>query len=210
MQDIKLGLCDSEVIKYREKYGENKLEKGKKKSFFSLFISNFSDPIIRVLLIALFINTVFMFPNINWFEAGGIALSICISTLVSTLSEYSNENAFEKLREQNEGSISLVRRDGKIREIGAEEIVVNDIIVLNPGMRIQADAELFSGELSVDESALTGESVEVKKNEDDKKLLKGALVCSGYAEAMVRSVGKDSYYGKIAGELCVDTRPSPL
>ena len=210
MQDIKSGLSDSEVIKYREKYGENKLEKGKKKSFFSLFISNFSDPIIRVLLIALFINTVFMFPEINWFEAGGIALSICISTLVSTLSEYSNENAFEKLREQNEGSISLVRRDGKIREIGAEEIVVNDIIVLNPGMRIQADAELFSGELSVDESALTGESVEVKKNEDDKKLLKGALVCSGYAEARVRSVGKDTYYGKIAGELSVDTRPSPL
>jgi Ca2+-transporting ATPase len=59
MQDIKAGLNESEVIKYREKYGENKLERSKKKSFFSLFISNFSDPIIRVLLIALFINTVF-------------------------------------------------------------------------------------------------------------------------------------------------------
>ena len=210
MQDIKVGLSESEVIKYREKYGENKLERGKKKSFFSLFVSNFSDPIIKVLLIALFVNTVFMFPDINWFEAGGIALSICISTLVSTLSEYSNENALEKLREQSNSGASLVRREGKIKEINAEEIVVNDIIVLNPGMRIQADAELISGELSVDESALTGESAEVKKGADDKKLLKGALICSGYGEARVHSVGKDTYYGKIAGELNIDTRPSPL
>ena len=52
MQDIKVGLSESEVIKYREKYGENKLERGKKKTFFSLFVSNFSDPIIKVLLIS--------------------------------------------------------------------------------------------------------------------------------------------------------------
>ncbi len=210
MQDIKTGLSDNEVIKYREKYGSNRLERGKKRSFFSLFISNFSDPIIRVLIIALFLNIIFVFPNINWFESGGIAVSICISTLVSALSEYSNENAFERLRAESESSVCLVRRMGEVREISAEEIVVNDIIILNPGMRIQADAELLSGELGIDESALTGESTEVKKNQNDKKLLKGALICSGYGEAIVRTVGKDTYYGKIAGELTIDTRPSPL
>ena len=210
MQDIKNGLNDEEVLKYRERYGRNTISQGKRKSFFSSFISNFSDPIIRVLIIALFINIIIMFPKVNWFEAGGIAVSILISTLVSTVSEYSNENAFKRLKEENESSLCIERRNGQSIELDSEEIVVNDIVILNPGMRIQADAKIISGEISVDESMLTGESAEISKNTDNPSIMKGSLVISGYATARVTAVGESTYYGKSARELRTDTRPSPL
>ena len=68
------GLSNTEVEKSRQKYGENKLNEYKRKSFLKCFISNLKDPIIKVLIIALFINIIVMFPNINWFESGGITI----------------------------------------------------------------------------------------------------------------------------------------
>ena len=210
MTDIERGLTDEEVIKNRKSFGENKMEKPPKKGFFKRYLENFSDPIIRILIGALFVNIIFMIPNINWFECGGIAISVLVSTLVSTYSEYSNENAFEKLREQSESAYSTVRRNGEIFDIPSEELVVGDILILNSGTRIQADTEILSGEISVDESTLTGESAEIRKNKDNKNALKGSLVCSGSCITSVKGVGENTYYGRTAKELVSDTRPSPL
>lgn len=210
MTDIERGLTDAEVEKNRSRFGENRIEKPARKGFFKRYLENFSDPIIRILLGALFINIVFMIPNINWFECGGIAISVLVSTLVSTYSEFSNENAFEKLKEQSEGASATVKRNGKIEEIPAEKLVVGDIVLLSSGTRIQADALVVKGEISVDESMLTGESAEVKRGCDDGEILKGSLVCSGSCMCEVKRVGDDTYYGKTAKELAADTRPSPL
>ena len=210
MTDIERGLTDDEVIKNRKIFGENRIEKPTRKGFFKRYLGNFSDPIIRILIGALFINIVFMIPQINWFECGGIAISVLVSTLVSTYSEYSNENAFERLKEQSEGALSVVRRNREAVEIPAEELVVGDIMLLTSGTRIQADAQVLTGEISVDESMLTGESAEVKRNKDTGDVLKGSLVCSGSCVAIVKKVGGDTYYGKTARELSLDTRPSPL
>ncbi|MBP3495224.1 MAG: calcium-translocating P-type ATPase, PMCA-type [Clostridia bacterium] len=211
------GLSKEEVLLARQKYGENVLKRKEKKSFLKSFISNLSDPIIRVLIIALFVNIVFMFPNINWFESGGILASIIIATLVSTISEYSSENAFEKLSALEENVKCLVKRDGEVVEIFPSEIVVGDIIVLEAGNGIYADAQIISGEISVDESALTGESTEIvkttKNTENDErktKALRGSTVLSGYALARVCEIGENTYYGKVAKELSEGTRPSPL
>ena len=210
MQDIEKGLSDREVALSREKYGANVLREVKKKTFFKCYLSNFSDPIIRVLLVALFINIAFMIPNINWFESGGIAFSVLVSTLVSTYSEYSSENAFEKLREQGEGVKCAVIRNGEKTEIPPEEIVVKDILFLDSGVRIQADGEIISGKISVDESMLTGESAEIIKNTKGEKIYKGSFVRGGSAFARVTSVGENTYYGKAAKELTTETRASPL
>ncbi|MBQ8392378.1 MAG: calcium-translocating P-type ATPase, PMCA-type [Clostridia bacterium] len=210
MQDIERGLSDLQVEESRLRYGANILTPPKKKGFFRRYISNFSDPIIRVLLIALFVNIVFMLPDINWFECGGIVVSVLVSTLVSTYSEYSNENAFERLRAQSESALTEVRRNGERRNIPSDEIVVGDIMILTPGVRIQADGEIIVGQISVDESMLTGESGEVRRDKENKKVLKGALVCSGAATVLVNAVGEGTYYGKTARELSTDTRPSPL
>ncbi len=209
MQDIKNGLTPEQVALSREQYGENKLCEYKRKSFFKCFLSNLSDPIIKVLIGALFINVIFMFPNINWFESGGILFSIIISSLVSTVSEYSSENTFEKLKESNTESTAVVKRGGGVVEINAEEVVVGDIYIVNAGESIAADCIVLAGEINVDESALTGESAEVYKKAGDK-LLKGSLAVGGGCEALVNGVGESTYYGKVAKELRSDTRPSPL
>ncbi len=217
MKDIKKGLSTSEVALSREKYGANKLSCEKKKSFFKSFFQNLSDPIIRVLIVALFLNIIFMFPNINWFEAGGIAMSILIATLVSTLSEFSSDNAFEKLKAQSENTLCRVRRDGSITEIPVEEIVVGDILILSSGERAGADMVIYEGSVTVDESALTGESTEIKKiakskaeAERENTVLKGSLILSGVAECEIIAVGQNTYYGRVASELGQNTRPSPL
>ncbi|MBR2444765.1 MAG: calcium-translocating P-type ATPase, PMCA-type [Clostridia bacterium] len=210
IEEIK-GLSREEVIASREKNGENRLKAGKRKTFIKSFFSNLNDPIIRVLIIALFVNIIVMLPNINWFEIGGICASIIISTLVSTISEHGQENAFERLRQENENKTVIVKRAEGVFEIPSEELVVGDIMLLSQGEGIYADAQLLTGSLLVDESALTGESKEIKKSAGKGgALYKGSLISSGNAEARVTGVGENTYYGRVAKELKSNTRPSPL
>ena len=209
MQDNEKGLSDEQVISSRRQHGENKLCEYKRKSFMRCFLSNLNDPIIKVLIGAFVINIVFMFPNVNWFESGGILLSVIIATSVSTFSEYSSENTFERLRAENRNTTVIVKRDGGVCEIKAEEVVVGDLCIITSGQSVAADCTVLHGEISVDESALSGESSEVKKTTGDT-LLKGSLVLSGECHAKAEKVGGETYYGKIAKELAEDTRPSPL
>ena len=208
------GLSEKEVEESRLKYGENKISEYKRKSFIKGFLGNLNDPIIRVLIVALLINMIFMFPNINWIESGGLATSILISTLVSTISEYSSENTFERLREESKKQLAVVKRVGGVCEIPASLVVVGDLMLISPGQSIVADGKMLEGEIFLDESALTGESREVRKSaggsEDSSRILKGSLVVSGSGMAIVERVGEATYYGTVARELKEETRPSPL
>lgn len=209
------GLNENEVIKSRREYGENKMPMQKRKSFIKSFLSGLGDPIIKVLIGALVINIIVMFPNINWFESGGICATIIIATLVSTISEYSSENAFEKLKEKSENVSVVAIRNSKNQEIPQEELVVGDIVMVSFGMIVPADGELIEGEIFTNESALTGESNEARKYAKsdtpyDKSLLKGSIITQGNGIMRVSAVGQSTYYGKIAKELTEETRPSPL
>lgn len=212
MTEPKKGLSAEQVVKSREKNGKNVISTARKASFFKSFISNLSDPIIRVLIIAMTLSVIFKFPNVNWIETGGIALSVLIATLVSTISEYSSSGAFERLKAESENVISRVRRSSEVCEIPAEELVVGDIVILTSGERVSADMCLLNGEIRVDESALTGESKEIKKSAENGKstVLKGSLVTAGYCECEVVAVGNSTYYGNVAQDLTKSTRPSPL
>ena len=211
MQEFK-ALTDEEVLSSRARHGENKLTEYKKKGFLRSFFSNLGDPIIKVLIVALFINIVVSFPRINWIESIGIATSIMIATLVSTISEYSSENAFEKLRQRDREAMVAVKRAKGEHKIPESDVVVGDIVILESGMAVPADIELYSGEISVDESSLTGESEEVTRSGEKGKniVLKGSLITGGYAEGIVTAVGEKTYYGRVANELGRETRPSPL
>ena len=81
------GLTDSQVKESAQKYGINRLEKQKTPSFFARLIGNLGDPIIRILLIALGVNLIFMLGSFDWFETFGIIVALSIATLVTTLSE---------------------------------------------------------------------------------------------------------------------------
>ena len=87
------GLTNEEVIESRRKYGSNELVKVKKEGFLKLLISTLGDPIIKILLIALAIKTVFLFRNFDWYETIGIVVAILLASTISTVSEYGSEKA---------------------------------------------------------------------------------------------------------------------
>ncbi len=213
-----MGLKEEEVIKNREKYGSNSLQKIKKNTFISLLLDALADPIIKILLLALVIKTVLMFSSFDWFETIGILVAVLLATLISSLSEYGSENAFSKLQENNSKIKSKVIRSNKLSEIFIDDIVVNDIVVLSSGDKVPADGILIEGSLSVDESPLNGESKEVyKKRTLNKKnplkeniVLRGSVVYSGDAKVLITKVGDNTLYGSISKELQEKTPDSPL
>ncbi len=206
------GLTAKEVEASREKHGSNRLAQTKRKSFFARLISNLSDPIIKILLGALAVNVVFMLGSFDPIETFGIVAAILISTFVSTASEYGSEKAFEKLRNEGASEYFRVFRDGMVKEVHIYDIVVDDMVFLSAGERVPADGTIISGELGVDESAITGESAEVKRSSmpDENKIFRGSVVCVGQATMRVGAVGDSTLYGGAAGELAAETRESPL
>lgn len=223
----KFGLSDEQVQASREKYGTNSLTEQKRESFWAKLLGNFGDPMIKILCVALLINVVLVIlGKSEWYEVVGIALAVIIATVVSTVSEYSNENAFQKLQEEASLIKVKVFRNDTITEISINDIVVGDCIMLQSGDKVPADGIIVDGTVSVDQSVLNGESKEAKKiavpeNFEDKeeamdflnpyKVFRGAVVCSGNAVMQVTVVGDKSVYGQIASELQTDDdRDSPL
>lgn len=213
------GLSEKEVIENRNKYGTNDINSKSNNSFISLLISALKDPIIKILLIALGIKVIFLFKDFDWYETIGIMLAIFIATTISTLSEYGSEKAFVKMQEEASKTRCRVMRDGKIVEIKIDDVVVSDIVVLSSGDKVPADGIIISGEVSVDESSLSGESREIYKEEitnfnnvpnEKNKLYRGTTIYSKEAFMQVTKVGKDTVYGKIASELQEKKPDSPL
>lgn len=203
------GLTDAEVKVNREKYGTNDIEKTKNKNFINIFVDNLGDPIIKILLIALAVKLVFLMKDFNWYETIGIVVAILLASIVSTISEYGSEKAFEKLQEEASQITSKVLRNKEIKEIKISEIVQNDIILLETGDKISADGIVLQGKVSVDESLINGEAKEKNKVFNDK-LYRGTIVTEGTCYMKVNAVGNKTAYGNIAKELQVKSEESPL
>ncbi len=215
--DIKNGLTDKEVLSNKNKYGSNAITNTKKNSFISLLIESLGDPIIRILLIALGIKTIFLIKDFDWYETVGIVIAIFLASFISSISEYGSEKAFEKLQEESSKIKCRVRRNGQVVEINVDDVVVGDIVLLEAGERIPADGIIVEGEISVDESTLNGESKEKYKypnhnniNDDHNTVYRGTVVYSKEAIMLVTKVGNETVYGKIAAELQEKQPESPL
>ncbi len=203
------GLSTKEVIDSRNKYGTNKLEKRVSNSFFKLLLESLGDPIIKILLIALAIKIVFLIKSFDWYETIGIVIAIFLASFISTISEYGSEKAFKRLQEESSRIRCKVKRDNKTIEINVDDVVVGDIIILSAGDKIPADGMLIEGKLSVDESTLNGESKEKYKNINDE-LYRGTIVSSGIGTMVVKKVGINTFYGKLALEIQEKEPESPL
>ena len=203
------GLTNEEVIINRKKYGSNTFSRKKQDTFFKLLLETFSDPIIKILLIALGIKTIFLIRDFDWYETIGIVLAILIASLISSISEYGSTKAFNKLTEETSKISVRVRRSGQVITIPIDEVVVNDIVILSEGDKVPADGALISGHISVDESMMNGEAKEAYKNINDMVYM-STVVYSGSAEVLVRYVGDNTFYGKMAMELQEDSGESPL
>ena len=203
------GLSSKEVIESRKKYGSNLITSKKNKSFIRQFIETLGDPIIKILLIALCVKTVFLFKDFDWFETLGIMIAIFMASFISTISEYGSEKAFIALQEESSKIKCKVIRNSKLSLISIDDVVVGDIIKLETGDKIPADGYIISGDISVDESSLNGESSEVYKYKNDY-VYRGCVVYSKNALMKVDKVGNDTYYGKLALELKESNPESPL
>lgn len=148
----------------------------------------------------------------------GIVLAVLVASLISAISEYGSNKAFQRMQEESSRINVLVKRDGKTKEITIDEIVKNDILILAPGNKVPADGILIKGKLSVDESSLNGETKEVYKEYIDNislateknRVYRGTTIYDGEALILVTKIGMDTLYGKMAKVLTEEEDASPL
>ena len=212
------GLTEEQVLESRKKYGNNSITTLKKETFFSLLIESFSDPMIKILLIALGIKTIFLIKDFDWYETIGIVIAIFIASFISSISEYGSQKAFDRLQNEASKIKCKVKRNGKIKEINIDEVVKDDIVILQSGDRIPSDGVIIKGNISVDESSLNGEAkeqyktpiVNINNPTKQNQIFRGTVVYNGEAVMLTNFVGDKTLYGTIAKELQEKQPDSPM
>ena len=199
------GLTEDEVKKRQEKYGANRLEEVKPTPLTILFLSQFADILIALLLIA----AVASFAVGDKIDAGVILLAVMLNVIMGFIQEYRSMRAVESLK----GLITktaVVRRNGKISEIDAEDLTVGDIVILEEGLKVPADLIIVEEKrLSCDESNLTGESEAVTKESGDT-LYMDSNILAGNAVGVVKAIGINTEIGKIADVIQQKDEETPL
>lgn len=214
--DAQKGLPSAEVTRLREKYGENKLREKKKKTTLQRFIDQFKDVMILILIAAAIVSFVVICAERNWgelFEPALIVLIVILNAVMGVYQEGKAEKALDALKNMSAPHARVIR-DDKEMIIDAAELVPGDIIRLEAGDFVPADARLLhSAGLKSEESALTGESVPSEKDyqavvkegaplgDRHNMVYSGCSITYGTATAVVTATGMDTEMGKIANML---------
>ena len=213
------GLNTNNVNTNREKYGINVLPKKKKDSILKIFFNEFKDPILLLLLVAVAVS--FFAGEIV--DSVAIICIILIDVIIGTYQENKANNTAEALQKLVKTKTKVIR-NGELITIDAEELVVGDYVLLESGDKISADMRIVEAQnFAVDESILTGESLQVIKNEKiiSKKninineqtniVFSGTNVVTGRARAIVIKIGLETEIGKIADSINnAEDEKSPL
>lgn len=215
------GLSVEQAEKNKEAYGINILSREKPKSMAKRIWEASTEPMIIMLIMAGIIDVAVNFIRLStmgeadFLESIGIFVAIALSVVITVVMEGKSAKAFEALAKIGDDVSNKVLRNGEISILKQQELVVGDIIMLAMGDKIPADGRLLEGvSIESDESALTGESVPVKKNADailkDEKtplaerinmLYAGNYITNGYGKMLITAVGDNTEFGKIAQEL---------
>ena len=199
------GLSEADVERIRKEKGENILTEGRKKSTISVFFSQFADLLVIILIIAAIVS---MFSG-NVESTIVILLVLVMNAVLGTIQHVKAQKSLESLKQLSSPSAKVIR-DGVKREIPSREVVPGDIIILEAGDMVVADGRILHNySLQVNESSLTGESLNVEKTdaviEEDAALAdrinmvySGSLVTYGRADVLVTGTGMDTELGKIA------------
>jgi Ca2+-transporting ATPase len=167
--DPHVGLSDEQVRTSRQQYGDNVLTPPKKTSLWKLYLDKYRDPIIQILLVAALVSLVLAFVEHDFVETLGIFIAIFIATTVGFYFECDAARKFRVLTTINEDQPVKVRRDGKVMEVPRRDVVVGDIILMETGDEVPADAVLVEAvNLQIDESSLTGEPLTSKSVTDEQ------------------------------------------
>lgn len=222
------GLTAAEVEESRKKHGANSIPEAEPETFWQLFLEGFQDPMIRILcVIAVIMFGMFLVGESDWYEPVGTIIAILLVNFVSARTGVANDRAYRDLKASQKKDTVKARREGVIKVIPADEVVVGDVILLQSGDKILADGILAEGALSVDNSALNGEAEECPKTEapdgfaipetitgdtfvDAHSLFRGATVLDGEGYMIVQKVGLDTMMGKMAKDMEDKEPDSPL
>ena len=213
------GLTNREVSVRWGKYGKNVLPKRKNASIWQLFVNEFKDPLVILLLIAIIVS-VFVGEII---DAAVILAIVMVDALMGTYQEYKANKTASALEDLVSVKVNVVR-NGKKVQIDAEDLTIGDYVLLESGDKISADMRIVkTRNFMVDESILTGESLQVEKDpatlnkhraaigEQSNMVFAGTTAVSGRAEAVVVAIGAKTELGKIADSLNnTDDEKSPL
>lgn len=204
--DIKKGLSSKEASERLSAGGSNALSENKKNSFFSLVLKQLNEPMIYILFAAAALSALVK----EWENSVVILAIVIINAVIGVVQEKRAEKALDALRKLTV-TYALVRRDGVLKEVSADDLVVGDIVVLDAGRVVPADLRLsFTANLAVNESALTGESVPVTKNHEfiaigdipigdrENMAFQGTVVTGGRGEGIVVATGMSTEVGRIA------------
>ena len=217
------GLTNAEVEAQRTHFGDNKIAEAEPKKFWNEWLANFEDPMLKLLVgITVLMAVIAAFGFTEWFEVIGILISVTIVTLISTKTAMVSDGEYRKLKEENSHETCKVYRNGQIEIIDTNDLVVGDFVLVQSGEKIHADGFLYDGNIKVDNSALNGESDEVKKTPtdfydfangemtDSHMMLRGALVADGEGVMLVTKVGANTMMGRMAEEMTEEEVDSPL
>lgn len=202
------GLGDAQVEASRSQHGENVLTPPRRTSYWKLYLDKYHDPIIQILLVAALVSLLLAFIERDFMETLGIILAVVIATTVGFYFECDAARRFNVLTAMNEDQRVKVRRNGRVTEVKRREVVVGDIILVEVGDEIPADAQLVEAvNLQVDESSLTGEPLTTKNINATKEgneayppnvILRSTMVMNGRGTAVVTAVGDATEIGKVA------------
>ena len=194
------GLSSTEAKKRLKIYGENRIERKKKVSPWKIFASQFTSPVILLLIGAAILSfSVNYLRGEEFFDSILILIIVLASGIAGFVQDYKAEQAIEALQKLATPKAKVIR-DGREIEIPSTQVVPEDLLVIEGGDVIPADAEIVEGELEVDESPLTGESKEVRKKKG-AKIFSGCSVYTGKAIARVFATGMQTQLGKIAEKM---------
>lgn len=215
------GLNRKEVEERQKHFGENKLADKKKESIFIKFLKQFNDFMIIILIIASIISAVVskLDGSGDYIDSAIIIAIVILNAIMGVVQEAKAEKSLEALKTMT-APTAKVKRNGKIVTIKSEEVVPGDIIILEAGNYVPADARLIkTSNLKVEESSLTGETVPVLKDENVvlgenipigdmvNMVFSSCVVVNGHAEAVVCETGMNTKVGKIAGMILKDEAP---
>ena len=225
MTNIKNGLSAAEVAESRARYGENVLTPPKRESIWRKLLLKFTEPLIVILLVAgvmsigiacynFFGDTPGSGDSAVFLEPIGIFVAILLATVIAFYFEVKAEKEFSLLNQVSDDEPVQVIREGNTTVIPRREVVVGDIIVVNTGDEIPADAELFEAtSLHIDESTLTGEPIAEKSVEGGETeatfpanhIMRGTKVMEGHGLARVFAVGDNTENGKVFEAAQIDS-----
>lgn len=223
LESKETGLSKEQVDKWLKSNKKNMLSKIPEKSFLTRIIVALSEPMVKVLIVAIFLTILINIISIvehqepDWGQTIGIIFSVLLATTVTVFMEKKSQDAFSALKKIGDTGTIKVLRDDIVSIVPTEEIFPGDIIFINTGDKIPADGRIIECfDLSIDESMLTGESMAARKIQEPLEgedfslgerlnmVYSGTFVIGGSAKIIVTAIGDETEIGKISQSVQIE------